>query len=123
MGYECYNSKCPCCGKAAVWSKVEPNSIGCFQFDACISCGFIEFETPDIRGYDETTRQSRIDTWNMLIEHYEQCGTSFKSFKEIREHISSSYDPDAHLVFDYSKFSKSELENMCIKESEITWGK
>jgi len=113
MGIETFGAVCPHCKEKTVWSKIEPNSIGAFQFDACVSCGFIEFETNEIRTKEDTTRQSRIDTWVMLKDRFE----AFK-IEDIAKNLGEP-DINAELAFDYSKVSKDELSFYCIKDYEV----
>jgi Zn ribbon nucleic-acid-binding protein len=113
MSIETFGAICPHCEEMAVLSKIEPNTIGGFQFDACVSCGFIEFETNEIRTKEDTTRQSRIDIWSMLKKRYEA-----HTIEDIAKKIGS-VDPDAYLAFDYSSIPKAELSFYCIKDYEV----
>lgn len=117
MSIESFGATCPHCAEKSVWSKIEPNSMGAFQFDACTSCGFIEFETNEIRTEEDTTKEKRIEMWNTLIGHLSQPERKIGSLNQIKELMS--VDSDSQLAFDYSNHSIEKLNSFVINESEL----
>lgn len=112
MGIEFFGGSCPNCTNP-VLGKLEPNSVGAFQFDACPSCGFIDFETSDKRGYDEISRNDRIDIWLQIVAHHGKT-----SLKGLQSALASPED-SMSTVFDYSKCSTEYIQACVIPESEI----
>lgn len=122
MSIESFGAKCPHCSEKSVWSKIEPNSMGAFQFDACTSCGFIEFETNEIRTEEDTTKEKRVEMWNTLIGHLSRSERKIQSLSQLTNLMS--VDSDSCLAFDYSSHSIEKLKTFVIDESEIfSWSK
>lgn len=114
MGFEVFGAACPHCGEKKVWSKIEPNSMGAFQFDACLHCGFIELESDTVRTREETTQKVRAETWAMLINSWGK-----KSFEELQDEfeVNQSVDTDPQLAFSYEENDPYIKE--CVVDPEV----
>lgn len=115
MGFETVGAKCPHCNKETVWSKIEPNSMGAFQFDACLSCGFIDFETNEIRTREETNHDNRLETWVVITKQ-----NGHNSIKSLLETFAkASKDPDAQTAFSYKGDDPKYIESCVIPFAEV----
>lgn len=114
MGFEVFGAACPHCGEHKIWSKIEPNSMGAFQFDACLSCGFIELETSQVRSREETTKEVRIEAWTMLINAW-----GMKSFEELQGEFKANQNVDADPPLAFSYEENDPYINECVVEPEV----
>ncbi|MGD1523993.1 hypothetical protein [Vibrio harveyi] len=116
MGIEFYGACCPICSQP-ILGKLEPNSVGAFQFDACPSCGFIDFETFEKRGFSDISKEDRASTWAAIVAH-----TGKDSFEALKAY-TQSLNPEADMctVFDYSdeRFTSEYLLSCQVSPEEI----
>ena len=117
MDIETIGGCCPNCNNI-ILIKLVPHSLGSFQFDACPTCGFIEFETNDIRSQDDTTTESRIETWIAILEHT-RC-TNLSDLKK-QQIDNNTADPvyGNECVFNYSNATTEYLKSCIITQEMI----
>ena len=117
MDIETIGGCCPNCNNL-VLIKLVPNSLGAFQFDACPTCGFIEFENSNIRSTDETTIESRVKAWISILEH-NHCDT-LTELKE-KQIDNSSADPiyGKECVFLYNDATDKYIKSCVVSHKMI----
>ncbi|UKA04868.1 hypothetical protein [Photobacterium damselae] len=103
---------CPNC-HSNIFVKIEPNSVGAFQFDACPSCGFIELETSEIRTAEETTSSVRANIFKEILGHH-----GCEKLSELQKIGEQNADDEFQCVFDYSNISKDYILS-CIVTQEM----
>ncbi|MFS1427532.1 hypothetical protein LMH73_010280 [Vibrio splendidus] len=110
-GIEVFGSKCPCCKKPFVWSKIESSNVA-LQFDACLDCGFIDWVSSDVRNDGEQTKAGRIDLWEMLLSR-NNC-SNLMELKAVM--VGYGVDENPETAFDHSGYSQADLEAKRVPE-------
>lgn len=103
---------CPSCS-SNILVKIEPNSVGSFQFDACPSCGFIELETSEIRTAAETTQSVRAGIFKEILTHY-----GCTKLTELQEIADNNADDEFTVVFNYDQATPDYIKS-CIVTQEM----
>ncbi len=112
-GVEAYGAKCPCCSKAMV-SKHE-TGVGWLEFDACPSCGFLNWTSHDVRGDGDQTDAGRSKVWEDILHHY-HC----ENLPELRKFLGGDeVDLNEPTKFDYSGYSVEELNAKRVVEPSV----
>lgn len=115
MDIEFLGGSCPHC-KNYVYGKLVPNSLGAFQFDACPSCGFIEFETDEKRGVNSVSYADRVDMWITLLER-----NGSKTLAEMKVNLDKhGIDENVETVFNYCKSTPEYIMSCVVSQADIS---
>ena len=117
MDIETIGGCCPNCDNI-ILIKLVPHSLGAFQFDACPTCGFIEFESSNIRSVDETTIESRVKAWVDVLKHFHCITLSELKENQIDNNIA---DPvyGKECVFSYENSTDKYIKSCVVSQEMI----
>ncbi|WP_210499421.1 hypothetical protein [Vibrio crassostreae] len=113
---EGYGAACPCCGEPVMYKK--ESGMGWLEFDACPSCGFLDYTVADVRTDEDQTDEKRKDLWLMLLERH-KCRT----LPELKSVVEKwGVERDDGTVFNYSGYTPEQLQAKQVPDVELPEG-